>query len=229
MEIANEYLSCDSQDINKVKSKQNKGTKMKNKMIAAGLGMLGISVCCQQAHANANLIGSLFFNGAATVDTGNLQTATAVTSITDSSVDTGTLAPTGSYAGLAGDPVVFNTPISLEATSTPSGALLWSVTTASDIYEFFSTGNGNNVYSTSGGVTTDSLTGTGYAEEFTLADALVAGPSGGAWGITLNDVGAATLAFTGSTTTVPDGGATLMLLGGAFCGLGALRRKISSK
>jgi hypothetical protein len=216
-----------------VKSKQSKGTKMNNKMkmIGMGLGMLAISIFCQQAHANALLIGSIGFNGSYTANgsgPGDLSGATEITGVT-STVATSP-SPVGGFSGLGGDTASFNTPISLGATATPAGVELWKVDTGVDTYEFFSTGNGAAVSTTVGTTIVEQLAGMGFAEEFTdVGNLLVAGPSGGTWGITLNGSGSTQFLFTGTSTTVPDGGTTLMMLGGAFVAVGAIRRKISGK
>jgi len=219
----------------------------KLKLIAAGVGALGLCAIVPQASANVILAGKITFGGAggnqaaATVSGGN------ITSVTGAIVNgpSGS-ATTGSYATLIGQSAKFYTPISLTASTTPDGVELWSVADGlGDTYEFFSTGNTAVQTITLGQTTVEELSGTGFAEEVlganepgptggsgsgvTLANVL-AGPSYGTWGITLNSSDAGvTFSFTGTSTTAPDGGLTVALLGGAFCALGAVRRKLGRK
>jgi len=206
--------------------------KNKIKIIGVGMGMLAISIFCQQAQANANLIAgsSIGFTGSYTANgtgAGDLMGATAITGV-NSSVSV-IPAPTGSFSTLGGKAATFNTPIALAATSTPAGQELWAVTSGANTYEFFTTASTAPILITIGSTAVDELSGTGFAEELTGATVDL-GPTSGTWGITLNASGA-TFQFTGTSTVnaVPDGGTTMMMLGGAFCAIGALRRKISSK
>ena len=52
-------------------------------------------------------------------------------------------------------------------------------------------------------------------------------PSSGEWVATFNTLGT-TFSWSSSTATIPDGGATVLLLGAALVGIGALRRRLTA-
>jgi len=195
-----------------VKSKQKTTMKNKMKILGLGLGMVGISMLCQQAQANANLINgsSIAFAGIYTADgtgAGDLVGAANITSVL-AGVDNFP-APTGSFAGLGGLPASFTTPISLGASS--STVELWSVNNLVDTFEFWSTGNTAAVQTGTGASIADSLSGTGWAEEIAdVGGATVAGPTSGTWELSVGASGSL-LVFDATSTVngVPDGGTTL--------------------
>ncbi len=214
----------------------------KLKLIAAGVGILGVCAIAPQASANVTLAGSISFNGSFSANgtgPGHLDGATTITGVAPVIVGEAFLgdAPSGSFAGLAGDTASFKSNISLGATSTPAGVLFWTVNDGTDTYKFYNQGNlaASVSWSPSGPESsatsiTDQLVGTGFVEEFAnLGGAEVAGPSYGSWTLTVQGSGKTSFVFGDTTTTAPDGGLTVALLGGAFCALGAVRSKLARK
>ena len=157
--------------------------------------------------------GDINFDGVAKTNTSNLATATSFTSISGVTV---VPVEDGNYTGTSGQTVTF-TPFSFSAAGvTP----LWSFTVGSTHYWFDATS-----------ITIDTqvknflnVGGFGMAYE-TGFD-----PTPGTWSIT-DTGGKATVTF-GSAATVPDGGATALLVGlglaGLVAGLAAQRRLASS-
>jgi hypothetical protein len=210
---------------------------MKNtsKLLVAATVAVALGCLTQKASANAIIGGISFNDGTYTTDLGggNLGSmgspASAITLVTGAVVAPGA---TGSYASpaiAAFTPVTFNTPITFNP---PTPDLpLWTLVSGLDTYQFSATQMNAALYTYGIGNVIDeiNLSGSGSVEEYvTATPSDVLGKGDGTWTIQLEN-NAASLSFQSGTATVPDGGATLMLLGGAFCGLGALRRKISSK
>lgn len=144
--------------------------------------------------------GNINFNGVAKTDTGNLATATKFTSISGVSV---VPLETGNYAGTTGDAVTF-TPFSF---STSAVTPLWSFTIGSTHYWFDAT----SVMIDSQMKNFLNLEGQGVAYE-TGYD-----PTPGIWSIT--DTGRGPTVTFGFSATVPDTGATALLVGLGLAGI----------
>jgi len=182
-------------------------------LVAAGLGMT--------AQALPSINGAISFTGGSTTDTGNLGTATALTGYSSLSVLAG--AETGNYlplspAGNGGGTLSF-TPFSFAGSVlTPSPLVpLWTITYLVVTYSFDAT----SVLIATQTSTFLNLTGSGIAHETGYAD------SPGTWSITDTTQGASLVFTFGASTTVPDGGTTVLLLGAALSGLALIRRKLA--
>lgn len=168
------------------------------------------------------ITGSVDMSGTAFLNSSFLGSATAATGFTG--VTVGGI-PTGSYAGTAGDSVTWS-------------AFSWpSATTVSPLWKFSDATTGytytfalNNVVVDSQSNTFLNLLGTGVLNITGPGSAYEA--TGGSWSFTIsNPTGGehANFAFTfanSQTATIPDGGATIALLGMGLLGLGAIRRKL---
>ncbi len=157
--------------------------------------------------------GDINFDGIAKTNTGNLATATKFTSISGVTV---VPVEDGNYTGTTGHAVTF-TPFSFSAagvtplwTFTIGGTQYWfdatSITIVTQMKDFLNIGGSGVAYET------------GFD------------PTAGTWSIT-DTGGKATVTF-GSAATVPDGGATALLVGlglaGVVAGLAAQRRLVRS-
>ncbi len=146
--------------------------------------------------------GDINFDGVATTNTGSLATATAFTSISGVTV---VPVEDGNYAGTTGAPVTF-TPFSFSAAGvTP----LWTFTWGGITYSFDAT----SITIVSQKVGFLNLEGNGWAME-TGFDA-----TAGTWSIT--DTGTKATVTFGSAATVPDSGATALLIGLGLAGVAA--------
>lgn len=189
---------------------------MKTKWImAAGLAV----AMAFTASVQATLItGTVRMSGDVTLDTTSLATANGASSFSAVSV---VGSPTGSYVGTAGQSVTWK-------------AFAWNPSTApvNDLWKFSYLGND---------YTFDLGTITSVSQN--LSSLLVLGVgtvdiSGGAyqttlanWSFQITDTSGGTggsfvFGFSDSNTAVPDGGTTVMMLGGALAGLGLLRKKL---
>jgi hypothetical protein len=165
------------------------------------------------AKALPSITGDINFDGIAKTDTGNLATATAFTSISGVSV---VPVEDGTYAGTTGAPATF-TPFSFSAAAvTP----LWTFTWGGVTYTFDAT-SVTVVTQIKGFL---NLQGSGWAMATGYANTL------GSWSIT--DTGKQATVTFGSAATVPDSGATALLIGlglaGVAAGLVAQRKLVRS-
>jgi hypothetical protein len=154
--------------------------------------------------------------GAGSVD-GDLSTAKSI--VFNAVVVSSSPAPTGSFAGLGGLTVTMAPFLNVNPAALPAGAI-WSVggfsLTLSTLNTLFASATSLTLY------------GTG-----TFSDGAPADSTAGDWTATFTSSGAGspggvTFGFNSSSSaisTVPDGGTTAMLLGGALAGLGLLKRK----
>ncbi len=166
------------------------------------------------------ITGEVDMSGTVTLNSQNLASATAATALTGVTVG-GT--PTGSYVGTFGDLVTWST------FSWPGGSAspLWTFTDAitTDTYTFTlasdSVASQSSTFLNLLGTGTLSISGPGsYTPETGSWSFTISNPSGGAH---------ANYNFTFANSQVavtPDGGATVMLLGGALSALALLRRKL---
>ncbi len=190
---------------------------MRNKwmMLAGAAALMAFSTA--QA---VPISGEIDMSGTATLNSVNLGSASAATSLSGVTVG-GT--PTGSYVGTFGDAV------SWVGFTWPGGSAspLWTFTdtTTTDTYSFAlasdSVASQSSTFLNLLGTGTLSISGPG---SFT--------PTSGTWSFTIsNPSGGAhanfNFTFANSQVAVtPDGGATVMLLGGALSALALLRRKL---
>jgi hypothetical protein len=165
--------------------------------------------------------GSIDMSGTATLNNNLLGSATAATAFSAVTVG-GT--PTGAFSGTVGDSATWS------AFSWPSSttvAPLWVFTDAGTgwTYSF----NLDNVAVKSQDNEFLNLTGNGVLSIIGAGSPYDS--TTGAWSFTISNPGGGAHAnfdftFANSQTAVPDGGATIALLGVGLLGLGALRRKI---
>jgi len=183
-------------------------------MAATVAALVGFSASVQAVPVN----GTISFIGGSTVNTGNLGTATAITGYSSLSVLGG--AETGSYGALNGGGNFGGTltfsPFSFTGgVLNPASVLLWTVTSGGITYSFTATSVAINSQSS----IFLNLTGSG------VASITGYGSSSGTWSITDTTQGGPIFTF-GASTTVPDGGTTVMLLGAALAGLCLFRKKV---
>lgn len=184
------------------------------KRILKELGLAAIAISLAAVSANATAInGTVSFSDEFTINTGSLATATAITGISSVAVSNST----GDYSGLAhGDTIDFSaitgaTPFTFSPSTPFIG--FWTVTKSGVTYSFDISTTAIDLQSSSALV----LSGSGLAHITGYDDTV------GNWTLTLNS-GGGLLNFSG-VTSVPDGGATLLLLGSALAGLGLIRRR----
>lgn len=183
-------------------------------MVATVAGVVGFSASVQAVPIS----GTISFIGGSTVNTGNLGTATAITGYSSLSVLAG--AETGSYIPLSGGgnfggTLTFANFAFGGNVLTPSSVLLWTVSSAGITYSFTAT----SVLVVTQTPTFLNLTGVGMAN--ITGDTSTAG----SWSITDTTQGGPIFTF-GASTTVPDGGTTVILLGAAFAGLCFFKKKV---
>jgi hypothetical protein len=179
------------------------------------LAVASIALLAASASFAAKINGSISFNGTVGLN-GPIATATEFTSFSNVTVANGT--QTAGYAGLDGlaatmngfqfDPVLAPDPVDV----------LWQVVDGLNTYSFvleYLTGVDRASF---GGQDFLTVSGKGTASATGYDDAV------GVWSITTQSAtGASTLSFS-STTSVPDAGATSVLLGLGLVSVVALRR-----
>jgi hypothetical protein len=169
------------------------------------------------------ITGSIGFTGAFVQNggtAGNLASATSFTILNTVPNPITIHDATGAFVG-AGAPIVFATSVGVNATPEISlvGAQLWSVLNGLTTYSLTVTTEGQTFTS---GIQLN-LAGNGILHDGNAAD-----DTAGVWQIGFGVSGNSfTWQSTSSTSSVPDGGATVMLLGAAFSGLALLRRKLA--
>jgi VPDSG-CTERM motif len=180
------------------------------KLVGVAVAVVALGMTAQAVPIN----GSIAFSDHFTANGTFPSTSTALTSITAVTVS-GT---EGDFSGIAnGTSVNFSSVTSGHPfTFSPSTPYvgLWSIVIGATTYSFDVTGT--TTVSPVG--STLVLEGTGVAHISNMDD------TAGTWNLTLNQNGGL-LNFSGGAT-VPDGGMTAMLLGGALSALGLLRRKL---
>jgi hypothetical protein len=197
---------------------------MKNNIIKymAGAAMaLGLAATVQAAPMGT-ITGGISMSGTYTVTGGNLGAATSFATF---SLATIAGAPTGSYAGLAGDLVAL-TPFTFGSGTGPrpiSVTPLWLTTPGSASYSFDLTSLSVNTHT--GSVLDMSGAGTLHIPTDINGNSWTDTP--GDWVFTANSLGG-TFSFSASNgALMPDGGMTVMLLGAALSGLALIRRKLA--
>lgn len=180
--------------------------------------VVGVSLGLVAAVQAMPINGSIQFSGGLAALNGPLGTATAFDGISGSTVSYAT----GDYAPLLGSSVSFAPPPDWNFAGfvlSPSPLVnLWSVSYGGATYAFQaisidpmqSSQNDNFL----------NLHGSGYAY-------IGSEKTAGTWNITVTSQGGSTFGFY-AATTVPDGGTTAMLLGGALFTVVILRRKLTA-
>ena len=168
------------------------------------------------------ITGSIGFTGAFVQiggTSGNLGTAVSFTILNTVANPITIHDATGAFVG-AGAPIVFAPSVGVNGNA-PSlvNAQLWSVLNGLTTYSLTVTTEGQTFTS---GIQLN-LAGNGILHDGNAAD-----DTAGVWQIGFGVSGNSfTWQSTSSTSSVPDGGATVMLLGAAFSGLALLRRKLA--
>lgn len=185
------------------------------------------------AQAVPDLNGSLGFYGTPNIGTQTWPSLTYV-NISGATLNGTT---SGSFAGLIGDTVAFDNPVQLSVASYPDNSeLMFTIydSVNNDTYAFYDTAttyslfqgpvNGQNQYLASGNGDVVEYAGSGgYNGNGSFGDVVDCSDIG-VWNVSIGNSGDA-FSFEG-TATVPDGGLTVTLLGGALVALQAFRRKL---
>lgn len=196
---------------------------MKNKWLILA-GAVALTAFTTAQATPIGITGEVDMNGTVTLNVGDLASAVAATGF--SGVNVGNLAgsATGSFAGTANDPVTWSG-FTFSGGSAPS---LWTYSDAGTgwTYKFQLL----NDYVTLQNSVNLNLSGTGILS-ITGGSSNFA-PTTGSWAFSINNSGGQThpsfdFTFANSqTAVVPDGGATVMLLGAALSVLGLFRKKL---
>ena len=180
--------------------------------LAVAMAAVGALTVSTAAYANPVPVGSISFGGAYTVPNPDLTTAeaatiTSVVVITSGGVLSGATLPT------------FATPIGINGAG-PSlvNQTLWTVVAGGITWSFTV-----NTESVDGSSTSSSSGLKGIGTLTDISDNIYA-TSSGIWQIGFGQAGS--FSWQSTSSTVPDGGATVMLLGAALTGMGLLRRKL---
>jgi len=184
-----------------------KNRSSKTILVFFALGLIGCALCVQQAQA-VPITGAITFAGGATLDSVTVNTATQVTGWVDPTVQS----VSGSFAGVGvGDSVMF-----IASWSFNSGpiALFWQVDGFTfNLIASHIVSQGGGFLNVSG---TGTITGPGFDATF------------GTWTFTSQDDGAGgVFSWSGGSQSLPDGGATVALLGLALAGIEGIRRKLT--
>jgi hypothetical protein len=177
---------------------------MKNKLIITAVAALvGFSASVQAIP----ITGGISFAGSYTPNNSDLNVATSITF--GSSFVT---SDNGSFAIFApGSSVTMASPLAINPTVVPVLSL-WSI----GIYSF----DAYSLVQSAQSANTLTLTGTGLIKDGNSADSVA-----GTWLATFNTLNDTFSYSASAAANVPDGGTTVMLLGGALAGLGLLKRK----
>jgi hypothetical protein len=198
---------------------------MKNKfklMTAAVAALVGISATVQAIPIS----GQISFSGLAVLDSTSLSTATKFLSYSNSAGTTSfpqVGIHTGSYSSVPGGTAATFTPFTFSPVTASTPFTLWSFTIGSLTYSFqvksLTVMTQNSTFLNVIGTGLAFITGAGSPYD-------VAGTSGI---FSLTDTGSGGPTFTfGASTTVPDGGTTVMLLGAGLASLALLRKKLTA-
>jgi len=183
-----------------------KNRSSKTILVFFALGLISCAFCVQQAQATS--INVITFAGGAELNSGSVNTATQVTGWLDENLALPTVeSASGVFSGLDGATVMFTPTWSFN-----SGAIaaFWTV----DGFTFNLIAS-HIVYQDNGFLSvvgSGTIIGNGYNSTGTWRFSTQDDPSNGV--------------FTFSGSTVPDGGATVALLGLALAGVEGIRRKL---
>ena len=175
------------------------------------LGLIGCAFCVQQAQA-VQITGAITFAGGVELNTSSVNTATAVTGWLDETPALPTVqSASGSFTGLDGATATFAFPWFFNSGPVPA---FWTVggftfnLIASSIDS-----QGGGFLNVSG---TGIITGPGGFS-----------PTGSTWSFSIQDDSSTGIfAWSGGNEAIPDGGATVALLGLALAGIEGIRRKL---
>lgn len=190
--------------------------KYLSKTILAGLaiGVLSCALLSQEAQA-VMIVGDISFQGTVGLDNSDLGLATAVTDwhgvggFGRPKVAAGT---DGDFIGLLGSKATFAAPWSFNSGSLPG---FWTVGGFTFDLTASAVDTQNSTYLKVSG--TGFVSGNGFD------------PTPGSWSFEARDRGNPLFQFRGATATdVPDGGATVALLGLALAGVAVVRRKLKA-
>jgi hypothetical protein len=208
-------------------SRFHRNTKRKQVMNSpirkiAATALLALAAMIGNQAGAVPIAGTINFGGGGALLNGSLASATQITAIDNEQVSGGLASPTGSYAGLIGDTVVYTTPLVFNPFS-GSVTSLWTVTVGSVVYSFDIT---TLTIAFQSSYLLD-LEGQGTANIVGSSTAYNA--TSGTW--TIQVTGASTILSFQSTAAVPDSGTTAMLIGVGLVGtaLASRRFKKSSK
>ena len=166
--------------------------------------------------------GSISFSGTSTIDNTSFVTATRFTLFQDVTVGAPS-ALSGDYVGTSGAsvtlvPFIWDPPTA----STPLNPL-WTFVSGGNTYSFDLSVLHKDFASPTGLL----LSGQGTA--YLTGPGLEKLPTAGYWNFSAQTLDLATFTFSSTTTVpsqVPDGGASVVLLGGSLLGLGLMRKQI---
>jgi hypothetical protein len=186
---------------------------MKNNWIKVAAAVTAV-VCFTGVVQAIPITGNIGFSGTADLNSGSVNTATAV--IANGWSNTVVGAVSGSFAGIA-----VNTPVTMTSSqwNFVSGTLpaFWSVG------GFTFNLSSSSIFSQAGGFLNVLLAGTVSGNSFDVT------PFNGSFQVSDPSAnGQVTFTERLSFNSVPDGGTTVMLLGGALMGLGLLKRKLTA-
>ena len=189
-----------------------KNRSSKTILVFFALGLISCAFCVQQAQA-VGIYGTITFAGGVELDTVTVNTATQVTGWLDGNNAMPTVqSVSGSFAAFVsvGDTVTFTPTWSF--TSGPI-ALFWQVDGFTfDLIASNIAFQGSGFLSVSG---TGTITGHGFD------------PTTVTWSFTTqDDASDGVFSFSGANQAIPDGGATVALLGVALAGIEGIRRKL---
>jgi hypothetical protein len=195
--------------------KKQRRTKLNQMKLTSKIAATFAALALASAVQAAGIVGGISLAGGYTTNTGNLNTATQFTSFTAFSTGgTGTFAPV-----VAPTPVTMN-PFTFSPFPVGGVSPLWTVTVGPNTYSF---NLSSPISVVQPGDNTLELKGTGVMN----ATGFTATP--GTWIFTGNQAGGTFSYSSSNAANVPDGGATLALLGVSFLGLGGVSRLVRRK
>jgi hypothetical protein len=188
-----------------------KNRSSKTILVFFALGLLSCAFCVQQAQA-VQITGAITFAGGVTLDTNTVNTATKVIAWLDESGAMPTVqSGSGSFAALAGATAMFAAPWSFASGPIAAfwtvGGFTFNLIASSIVSQI---GDGFLAVSGTGTITSPGFDPTFATWLFTVQD----------------DSSSGVFSFSGGSEAIPDGGATVALLGLALAGIEGIRRKL---
>jgi hypothetical protein len=203
---------------------------MKTKMIAiAGVALLTMALTqTVQALPLPPITGTINFQGGTvTLNGTGINDATAITAFGGSPVvnNNAGVQPTGSYAGTGGDAVTFapgGFTFSPSLIPNPVNPL-WTFSAGGLVYSF-------SLMTVQSAVSLGSLNLSGTGMAYIVGANAFTGnsPTAGSWTLSTTGTGPSIFGFVAGNNPVPDGGATLVLLGIALTGVSLLKKKLTA-
>jgi hypothetical protein len=189
-----------------------KNRSSKTILVFFALGLISCAFCVQQAQA-IPITGAITFAGGVELNSVSVNTASAVTTWLDESFAMPTVqSASGSFAGLDGATATFAFPWTFNSGPIAAfwtvGGFTFNLLGSSIISQI-----GDGFLLVSG---TGTITGPGYATT-----------TGVTWLFSVqDDPSNGVFSFSGGSEAIPDGGATVALLGLALAGIEGIRRKL---